>query len=431
MAPKIGENVGGLFGSRVGRHAATEDDRQKAIDERKAEIRKGEMEQQAEFNKSANPVEREIRQAQASESMENAKIKGFETAEEEGRKQQGPLNEETRRDKLYASDKEIEGIRQRRDVYNASMEAAAQEIQRRQAGLGPMPQLPPGPGGSGAATGKGGGTGGLLGPITGKGGAMAQPPTGMGGPSQGMGSPGAFQGVPGAMQGYSPSAGSTGPGIARPPAGPTVGQALSPVAGKLLQMPLPQAIATIRSVLGGTPPAGFAGKGSFGAGAMGQAGTRSPRTSEQSGAMPRQGSGGTTHFHFHQAKASPVQPSGSRAQVAAPTAQPPTGMQGQSGQYAAPMPPRRPDFQGQGGTTLEPSYQPTRRAMDEPAMEWYHAHPEVPESEAGKYAPHDAPAQAPTRLPAPDAGTIMNGYRFKGGNPRDKASWEQAPAGAD
>lgn len=139
MAPKIGENVGGLFGSRVGRHAATEDDRQKAIDERKAEIRKGEMEQQAEFNKSANPVEREIRQAQASESMENAKIKGFETAEEEGRKQQGPLNEETRRDKLYASDKEIEGIRQRRDVYNASMEAAAQEIQRRQAGLGPMP----------------------------------------------------------------------------------------------------------------------------------------------------------------------------------------------------------------------------------------------------------------------------------------------------
>ena len=64
-------------------------------------------------------------------------------------------------------------------------------------------------------------------------------------------------------------------------------------------------------------------------------------------------------------------------------------------------------------------------------MEWYHAHPEVPESEASKYAPHDAPAQATDRLPVPDVGTVMNGYSFKGGNPRDKASWEQAPAGSD
>ncbi|HEV7910361.1 MAG TPA: hypothetical protein VGP28_04580 [Methylocella sp.] len=82
--------TGGFFGynqSEVPPEKRT--DEQKAA--YKAAIVKGEREQGAEFNKAASPIEREIRQAEAGESRENAKIKGFETAEEEGRKQQGIL----------------------------------------------------------------------------------------------------------------------------------------------------------------------------------------------------------------------------------------------------------------------------------------------------------------------------------------------------
>jgi hypothetical protein len=338
--------------------------------ERKAAIVKGETADTAEnrdFSKLARETQRETGKETDLERRERAKAGGYEKSIEAGQSQQGAINEEKRDTRLFPLRERETAARGRYDVQNAAIEAAADEIARRQSDISgrDIPAIPamPGPGGSGAATGKGGGTGGPLGALTGKGG-------GMGAPSQGMGAPGAFQGVPGAMQG----------------SGPTVAQALAPVVGKLLQMPAPQAIATVRSVLGGAPPRSFAGKGGFGAGTLGQPGARSPRTS-----APRQGGGGTTHFHFHQA------PSGSRGQSGP--------MQGQDVQ--APMPPPRSSSRpsappgslsstpgpGAAGSpsgassTLESAYQPTKRALDEPAMEWYRSHPVVPESEAGKYAP--------------------------------------------
>jgi hypothetical protein len=175
MAPKIGEKVGGLFGSRVGSHAATEDDRQKAIDERKDEISKAEVGQQAEFNKAANPVEREIRQAQAVESRERAKIAGGEKAIETGQSQQGAINEEKRNAQTFPLDKESSELRAKQQEALAAAAAHMQEIQARQqqqAALHAQPGYARAMQG-GAATGKGGGGGGLLGAITGKGGAGA------------------------------------------------------------------------------------------------------------------------------------------------------------------------------------------------------------------------------------------------------------------
>jgi hypothetical protein len=34
-------------------------------------------------------------------------------------------------------------------------------------------------------------------------------------------------------------------------------------------------------------------------------------------------------------------------------------------------------------------------------------------------------APAPANQPAPPVGTVMQGYRFKGGNPADKNNWEK------
>jgi hypothetical protein len=192
----------------------------------KAEVVKGEREQGAEFNKAVTPVEREIRQAQASESRERGNVGGAEKALEVGRAEQGPVNEEARNTKLFPLDEQSAKLRAKQLESQSAMAAAAQEIQARQQ---QQQQLQATPGYAnamrgGAATGKGGGGGGgLLGSITGKGG--------------GSGSP--------APQGQ-PAAGATPPGGV-----PTVGQAISPILGKVAQMPVNQVAQAARQLLGG------------------------------------------------------------------------------------------------------------------------------------------------------------------------------------
>ena len=421
MAPRLAGMLAAPS-TRVSRHATTEDDRQKAIDERKAEIREGEMEQQAEFNSRLTPSGARSAGCGGS-NIENAKIKGFETAEEEGRKRKAAERGNQARQAICFR-REIEGIRRRRDVYMPRWKPPRRSAAKSRPNWA-MPPLPPRPGAP------------VLRParradgrpapaITGKGGAMAQPPTRIGGRRRNR-LTWRFPRRPGAMQDTRLRPAQQVPA--------SRGGLQAPRLAKLFpgcREASADAVAASHCnnwlCAWGRAPGGLCGQGRLWSGRHGAPWRTLAETSEQSHAIPQQGSGGTTHFHFHQRKPRQCNRPARGLRSLPRTAQPPTGMQGQSGRYPAPMPPRRPDdFQGQGGTTLEPSYQPTRRAMDEPAMEWYHAHPEVPESEAGKYAPHHAPAQARTDARS-DAGTIMNGYRFKAVTRAIRRA-EQAPRG--
>lgn len=375
-APKFGDKTGGWFGTDVGSHAVTEDDRNKAIAARKGEIAKAEIaddetQEGKEFRQDYRSAEGELRRDVGLESKERADVAGAERSLEVGRAEQGPQNEETRNKELFPLDQESAKLRAKQVESQSAMAAAAQEIQNRQQQQAAL-QAEPGYQRAlhgGAATGKGGGGGGLLGAIAGKSG-------GIGGQAPSMG----------------PQAPSMGPQAQQSGSGPTVGQVAGPTIGKLLQMPLPQAAGLAKTLLGGQM--GGSQGGPAQAQQVGQAPSGSNPTSGPGGAPkpPQRGNGGTQHFHFHQAP-----PSASAQET---PARPATQQAGQSA----------PDFS---------------------------AHPEVPASEAEKYQrPQQQKQQMGPEamgmqtyggdskpLPPPAVGTIINGHRFNGGHPRDPASW--------
>jgi Phage tail lysozyme len=247
--PKIPEKMGGRFG--FFKHDTTPEERET---ERKRILGSKEYgegyaarQEKARNTPEGQAFEKELaeeRKGLASSELAGRQatsaIKGLGRQMEEGRAQQSQLNEESRLKEIGELDQREMDIKNRQDVAEAGMSAAAEQLgarQQEQSQIEAQPGFQRALGG--ATTGKGGGgpIGGLLGALLNKGGGIGQ--------GQGMGAPGAPQ-APGGM-------------LQAPGGAPTVAQAVGPLINRVAQMPLPQAARLTKAVLGGIAKPQFGG----------------------------------------------------------------------------------------------------------------------------------------------------------------------------